>query len=252
MEPGTPSVYGVAVSLADANRRYKQAARAILDAYAERGPAPTDAVTPGQLHAAIEKFLNDSLRLESAHGERPWMDGGSVSELGDYGITLLMDLGVWAQELGLRETDAEFDEVALAFGEWIVRHGGEIRTLDPVVDALARLANRTREQQGLEQLTDLMTRIAQATAPRAKLDHAKRRASEPWRLLNFNRGVVATRTHNPAIMSQVFDEIVRELPTDAPQFFAEGMQQLEKHGYPLVVHETMTRYFDRWTRPRMH
>jgi hypothetical protein len=252
MELRQPSVYRVAVSLADATRRYKQAARVILNAYAERGPAASDSVTPGQLHAAIEKFLADSGRLEHAAGDAGWIDGPNVTELGDYGITLLMDLAAWAHELGLRDTDAEFDHVALAFAEWIARHGGEIRTLDPVVDALARLANRAHEKRDLESLIEQMTRIVHATATSARLNHGKRHPSEPWRLLHFNRGVVATRTHNPAIMQRVFDELAHDLPGEAPQFFAEGMQQLDKHSYPLAVHEVMTRYFDRWTRPRMH
>lgn len=242
----------MAVSLADATRRYKLAARMILDAYAERGPEPTDSVTPGQLHAAVEKFFADSERLERAHNEPSWMDPQTVTELGDYGISMLMDLGTWAQVLGLRDTDAEFDQVALALAEWIVRHGGEIRTLDPVVDALARLANRALDPQSLEALSAQMARIAHAVAPAAKLEQTKRHASEPWRVLNFNRGVVATRTHNPKTMETVFDDLVQALPTEASQFFAEGMQQLDKHGAPLAVHDVMKRYFDRWTRPRMH
>lgn len=248
----SPPKTDVTVSLADATRRYKLAVESVLEAYEAHHPAVAE-VTPGQLHAAIEQFLTTSLSLERANGPTGAIDSNNVSELGDYGITLLMDLGQWARQLGLDSADAEFDQIALAFADWVMRHGGEIRTLEPLVDALARLANRARETEMLEDLAHLMTRVIHATASQARHDHhAKTRPSEPWRLLHLNRGIVATRTHNTALMEQVFDELVCDLPTDARQFFADGMQQMDRFGYPRTVRNVMARYFDRWTRPRMH
>jgi hypothetical protein len=246
-----PAKHDVAVSLADANRRYKLAVESVLEAYDAHQPAASE-VTPGQLHAAVQQFLTTSLHLEHVSGPNGPIEQKDVSELGDYGITLLMDLGAWARQLGLDGTDAEFDQIALAFADWVMRHDGEIRTLEPLVDALARLANRAREPEDLEDLANLMTRVIHATAVRARQDHAKTRPSEPWRLLHLNRGIVATRTHNTVLMEQVFDELVSDLPTDARQFFADGMQQMDRFGYPVTVRTVMARYFDRWTRPRMH
>ncbi|MBI3896821.1 MAG: hypothetical protein HY308_00830 [Gammaproteobacteria bacterium] len=242
----------VTVSLADAERRYKQAAESILDAYKARGPAQADPVTPCQLNAAIEQFLASGIQLERANGDNPWMGGDKISELGDYGISLLMDLSVWAQQLGLDEADSEFEEIALSFADWVMRHGGEIRTLEPIVDALARFANRARDTESLVTLTDLMTRVVHATAPAARLDLTRSYANPAWRLLNLNRAIVATRTHDLVLMEQVFDELVDYLPDAASRFFAEGMQQMDRFDYPVPVREVMGRYFDRWTRRTMH
>jgi hypothetical protein len=53
-------------------------------------------------------------------------------------------------------------------------------------------------------------------------------------------------------MEEVFEELVSNLPDDAREFFAEGMQQMETLNYPIHVRAVMTKYFDRWTRARMH
>ena len=248
----TPVVNAVSVSLADAERRYKLAAETILEAYEARRPKRADQVTPVQLHAAIEHFLVTSRELERALTEAGTTDQDEVSELGDYGIILLMDLGMWAQQLGLDELESELDQIALGFADWIIRHQGEIRTLEPVVDALANLANRARDTQALEGLTNLMTRVVHAAAAGTKHDMGKTHPSRPWRVLNLNRGIVATRTHNTDLIEQVFAELVQHLPTEAQQFFAEGMQQMDALKYPPHVREIMARYFDRWTRRGMH
>lgn len=242
----------VAVSLADAARRYKHAAQAILGAYQTRRPATTDQVTPGQLDAAIEQFFAISTKVDREQGETGPVTSDDVSQLGDYGLTLLTDFMSWGQQLELRELDRDFDSVVLAFTDWIVRHEGEIRTLEPIVDALAHLANRTRDPQQLEVLTHFMNRIVRSTSNLIKQDLEKNNPGRPWRVLNLNRGIVATRSHQPELMEQVFEELAYFLPEDAPQFFAEGMQQMDELNYPPHVRAVMARYFDRFTRRTMH
>lgn len=243
-----------ALSLADAESRYKDAVDAILDAHDALQPPPVDQVTPRQLDAAVRRFLAFSTRLEREKNERreSRADPEQISHEGEYGITLLMDLGSWARRLRLHDLESEFDAIALAFADWVVRHGGELRTIEPVVDALASLANDERDQRSLERLTHLTSRIIRSTATGARTAVGQAYPNPPWRLLNLNHGIVATRTHNPALMEQVFDELVQNLPGEAPRFFAEGMQQMEKFDFPLSVRAVMARYFDRWTRPRMH
>lgn len=239
------------VSLADAERRYKDAAARIIEAYDRLEPQPADQVTPRQLNAAIELFLAAGKQLETLQNEgHP--DPAEATRLGDYGITLLTDLLMWAHRLHLHDVESEFDHVVLGFAEWTAGHAGELRTIEPLVDALANLANRTREPESLEDLTQLMTRVIRATAPSARAGVGQSFPTRPWRLLNLNCGIVATRTKNAELMEQVFDELVLNLPSDARDFFAEGMQQVGTHDYPSHVRDVMMRYFDRWTRARMH
>jgi hypothetical protein len=247
-----PSLHPSGVSLADAERRYKNAFATIMQAYRAMDPAPVDQVTPQQLHAGIEQFLIECRQLDDRHGQSRCAEPEEVSRLGEYGITLLMDLYMWARRLGLEDMESEFDVVVLAFADWTTRHAGELRTIEPIVDALANLANRTRDANTLERLTHLMTRVIRATAAPARGESGRSLPTRSWRLLHLNRGIVATRTHNAALMEQVFDELVQHIPGEAQQFFAEGMQQMDALKYPGHVREVMARYFDRWTRTRMH
>ncbi|HEX7044192.1 MAG TPA: hypothetical protein VF203_06235 [Burkholderiales bacterium] len=235
-------------SLAEAVGRYKDAAAPIIEAYELLDAPPAYQISPRQLDAALRERFAAMERLETGTAG----DGHAAARLGDETIRLLMDLAAWAQRLGLEDIEARFDELMLALADWVVSQGGEVRTIEPLVDALANRANRERDLAALEQLTRLGTRIIRSTAPRARVAAGLPYPNPPWLLLHLNCGIVATRTRNPALMEHVFDELVRNLPAAAPRFFAEGMQQMQKLDFPLAVRAVMTRYFDRWTRPRMN
>ncbi|MEW6331525.1 MAG: hypothetical protein AB1560_08700 [Pseudomonadota bacterium] len=239
-------------SLAEAVLRFKHAATEINDTYEGRRPEQTNQVTPGQLTEAIDQFLTIIERIDREEGKIGPIARDDATQLGDYGMTLIADLAAWAGQLNLPVPRQDLEIVTLAAADWIVRHDGQIRTLEPVVNALANFANRANDPASLEPLITLMGRVAQAAANLIKQDLEKNNPGRPWRVLHLNRGIVATRTHNPELMEKVFDDLVRYLPEDAAAFFAEGMQQMEELDYPPHVRQVMHRYFDRWTRPRMH
>lgn len=239
-------------TLAEAALRFKHAAAEINDTYEARRPDKTDQVTPGQLTEAIEQFLSIIDRIDREEGKIGPIAKDDATQLGDYGMTLIADLAAWASQLNLPVPRQDLEIVTLAAADWLVRHDGQIRTLEPVVNALANFANRAQDPASLEPLITMMGRVAQAAANLIKQDLEKNNPGRPWRVLHLNRGIVATRTHNPELMEKVFDDLVRYLPEDAAAFFAEGMQQMEELGYPPHVRQVMNRYFDRWTRPRMH
>ena len=239
-------------SLAEATLRFEHAARDIIDTYDARRPAESSQITPTQLAEAIEQFLAVITRIDEEEGQTGPISNDDVTQLGDYGISLLTDLSAWAAQLNLPVPRQDLEIVTLGAADWIMRHEGQIRTLEPAVNALANFANRMHEPSSLEPLTLFMGRVVQASAKFIKQDLEKNNPGRPWRVLHLNRGIVATRTHNPALMEQVFEDLVRYLPEDAPAFFAEGMQQMEALNYPQPVRQVMGRFFDIWTRPRMH
>ncbi len=242
----------IAEKLTEASLRYKRVAREIMETYEARQPATTSQVTPNQLNEAIEQFMAVSATLDKEEGETGPIYKDDVSQLGDYGITLMMDLAAWAAQLGLSQLQHELEDITLSIADWIVRHDGEIRTLEPIVNSLARLANRTHDPAELQSLCNFMSRIIGATANIIKQDLEHVNPGRPWRLLNLNRGIAATRSHDALLMEKVFDELSRYLPEDAGQFFAEGMEQMEALNYPTHVRAVMQRYFDRFTRRAMH
>jgi hypothetical protein len=238
--------------LTDASIRLKRAAAEIKETYQTRRPTVNGQATPDQLVEALTQFLSVAMRLDQEEGERGPIDQEDVSQLGDYGLAILNDLIGWATQLGLHGARIELEAIAVTASDWVARHEGEIRTLDPVVNALANIANQLAESDQLEELANFMGRILHASADKIKHESEKAISGRPWRVLHLNRGIVATRTHNPVLMEKVFDELVHQLPDEAPQFFSEGMQQMDALDYPAHVKEVMTRYFDTWTRPTMH
>jgi len=240
-------------TLSEAVLRFKHVASDIQEAFeAKRPNAVAGQLTPASLFEAVDQFLTIATRIDKEEGETARIYKEDVTQLGDYGMTLMTDLSAWAGQLKLPNTRHDLEIITLAATDWIMRHQGQIRTLDPIVNALANIANRVHDPSELGPLAAFMGRIVKASSNIIKQDLEKNNPSRPWRVLLINRGIVATRTHNPALMEQVFDELVKYLPEDAPTFFAEGMQQMEALNYPPPVRVVMGRYFDRWTRPRMH
>ncbi len=133
---------------------------------------------------------------------------------------------------------------------WVARHDGQIDTLEPVVDALALLANTIRTPQTLETLSAEIGRIVAAVAPVISRDLEKINPGRPWRVLLLNYSIVATRSHNTAMMEQAFAVLTRHLPEDAGRFFSEGMQQMDALDYPEPVRKVMAKYHRQWSMDR--
>lgn len=240
-------------TLDEAAIQYRSAAQVVMTLYARRRPNAGQQVTPDSLNQAIEQFFAISNQLErDASGSGTAVYKDEVSRLGDYAITLLADLAAWAGQLGLTEAKQDMEATTLSIADWVMRHEGELRTLDPVVNAAAERANRTKDARSLEGLCEFIGRALDAASKPIKQDLDKTNPGRPWRVLHINRGIVATRTYNPKLMEQVFDDLVRALPEDASHFFAEGMQQMSALNYPAHVRAVMSRYFDQWTRKTMH
>ncbi|MHB8551767.1 MAG: hypothetical protein ACYDB8_12510 [Acidiferrobacterales bacterium] len=140
----------------------------------------------------------------------------------------------------------------LTIADWTIRHHGHLRSLEPVVNALADAANRTTETGDLERMARFMGEVIHASDSFIQQDMEKTNPGRPWRLLHLNRGIVATRSHNLALMGEVFDELVSALPEEASGFFEQGMQQMEALDYPAPVRKLMARYHSAWSRPMLH
>ncbi|MDR9437280.1 MAG: hypothetical protein RI563_10375 [Thiohalophilus sp.] len=175
-----------------------------------------------------------------------------LSQLGDYGLAQLADLSEWAGLLELEELQVTLDELSIPIALWTARNIGSLQELRNVVDALSRIANQTQDPDFLAELSGIMDEIANAAAPQVKADEDKSHAGRPWRMLNLNHGIVATRTHDPAIMESVFEQILLRLPEDAPTFFREGIEQVEAIDYPGHVREVMEKYYQMTNNPTLH
>ena len=204
------------------------------------GPAGPEAVATGldHLFAALER-----LEARSAEGAAGRLSPAELHDLGSFGLGLLTELAACARQVGLDREGVAAEALAVPLGLLVARAGGELSALQPVVDALAALANGLSDPAELAQLFGLMGEIVNAVSPAVAQDPDRSNPQRPWRILLLNRAIVATRSHRPALMAAAFDAVVEHLPEEAARFFEEGMAQMDALDYPPHVRAVMERYY---------
>jgi hypothetical protein len=200
------------------------------------------------MHRLVEilRILDQPSPTES---EKPFEDN-ELNELGDYGINLLIDFSSLAAELELSEQSRELEDLSLPMGLWLVRHHGQLRTLEPIVNAVARLANTFHEPLQLIELYDVTQELLKGVELNAGSTHEHGQVSQPWRILLINHAIIATRSHRPGLIDEAYETLTQYLPNDAPDFFKEGMIQMDTLDYPRQVREVVEKYYNLWCLPR--
>ena len=220
-----------------------------------------NAVSPHLIGKALKQFMDVLYRAESEpdrtnrqHAMRfihQVIDEGSIqplsqaeiSEVGNHGLQLLDTLGEWADALNLPDQQHQIKAIMVMVALWIARHGGELLSLDTVVNTLAEIANTTSEPDALAELSHMMGELVSAVSQQARFNFDSTDSRHPWRVLNLNRGIIATRSHDTSLMEIAFEELIRNFPEDAETFFKQGMEQMEELDYPDHVRAVMTRYY---------
>lgn len=179
------------------------------------------------------------------------LDEKEATQIGDYGMQILASCSRHAADKNDTELQRETGSLAISVAIWVCDHGGEITALEPVVDTLAWLANYTKDQNELAMLSDIIGKIIDACSLSLRSDLESMNPGRPWRVINMNYGIVATRSHNPEIMEAAFQTLIKNLPRDAPNFFTEGMSEMERLGYPDHVRKVMERYYEQWNEPHV-
>jgi len=221
----------------------------LQEAWENSPQAESDASHPQRLIDAMSQ-LAGILRTIEESGNLPAGTNQDVHTLGEFGVQLLKELSEIAARLHQPEPARGLQNLCLPMAVWTARHGGEIRHLTPVVNALSYFAKHSVDPEFMMQLLSLTHEIFDAVSPRV-VDEDANHPDRPWRMLVLNRAFIATRTLQPSLMEPVFDSVVELLPEDAAQFFEEGMEQMEMNGYPEPVRNLMTRYFQAFGRSRV-
>jgi hypothetical protein len=234
-------------------QQFDATAPTVIEASHRSGSAAVDADhSPSMQQQAMQRLI-ELLQVIERHdrGDPSLNDQGiDLNELGDYAIQMLSDLSAAAASLQLDRESQQLEDLTLPMGLWISRHGGELRTLAPIVNALARLANTLREPETLSQLYQLTREVQHAVDEATCQDLEKTNPGRPWRLLLMNQAIIATRSHQTQLIDEAYHQLVEALPEEAPRFFEEGMQQMELLGYPPVVRQVVEKYYNLWSLPR--
>jgi len=208
------------------------------------------------LNALLDKFeeyfnIVASVNLRSS--EDRIIDATEATEISDYGFVLLLKLIDLMERLDLPHKRKEIEQISLVFARWTISYNGTINYLEPVVNAIAQLANLMKEREALLALSELIADIVDHCSLELKKDQfGDNEEFHPWRLLHVNRGIVATRTHDLEVMKQAFDEFLIYLPQQATGFFAEGMKEMDALDYPPHVRKVMEFYFHQNPSVRVH
>lgn len=230
----------------DLKNLFTQASGTVLQAFASSNFQSGVDASPAQLIEAINQFIIIYEKLGSKYVENGVIKKDNISQIGEDAINCLNELGSWAERLDLKKEKAVLEEIALAAARWVIRHQGEIRSLEVIVNMLAAKANHTGDKTELTALFQVMNEVIEHTSPELSSDPDKSDPNRPWRMLNFNFAIVATRTMNKELMIKAFDTLGRNLPQDCPQFFEEGLIQSEKAEYGSEIKPIMTEYFKKW------
>jgi len=235
---------------------YRDAAQAVTEAYEDRPDPPTVRnAPPGLLADSAERLMAALWMLERDPNAAPPTstlptESNDIQALGHYGIQLMSDLAAWARALDLAAEHGRLQRVIFALAHWIVRRGGEIGHPDPVVDALAHVANNIKAPSELERVFIAATDFMEGMNPAISEDPDRSNPGRPWRILVLNRAIIATRSHQPHLMEQAFKSLVELLPEDAAGFFTEGMEQMDALDYPAHIRAVMEKYYQLWCRPK--
>jgi hypothetical protein len=236
---------------------FRPIAREVVEAYEDLADPRSEQQTPAMLVEAMEQLLEVLKRIEHDQVVRTGgavggqsLESRELSELGDFGMELLSELSGHAAQLGMEEQAGTLAELSFPLAVWLVRLGAELRILQPVVTAIANLANRTRDPALLEELCRVTAEIVERVDVQLKQDIEKTDPMRPWRILMLNFGIIATRSHQPSLMEHAFDTLIQHLPEEAPEFFRQGMEQMEALNYPPHVRDVVERYHAEWGRPR--
>ena len=238
------------VALPTMRERAAQAIAQLEQAY-DQGMHSKDKPTPHALGQSLLQFFAMLATVDHT-AQESGISTDELQDLADHGLPLLEELHDWAQALECREASDIIQSLCVTLTLWCAQHQLTIGHLQPVVNALSRLANATQDTRILGEITDAISVIIAATAPRVKQDLDQSNPGRPWRLLNLNHGIVATRSHDPGRMESVFEQLMFRLPAEAPEFFADGMQQMEAIGYPVHVRNVMQKYYELTNKPTLH
>jgi signal transduction histidine kinase len=197
-----------------------------------------------EMIAALRQNIQIMLRLSSdvTHNKQPDLSVEEISKIADYALNLLDEISQSCASRGMQEEMLKLHRLSLPVVHWLETHGGQVKKLDVIVNAIASYANTLQDKKHLEILCRLISSVVNITEASISQDLEVTNPMRPWRILNLNWGIVATRTHNLELMQQVFDQLIKNIPADSQQFFNEGMQQMDIVGYPQPVRDIMQKY----------
>jgi hypothetical protein len=226
-----------------------QVMQAILAKDEEAGEIMADESGPLALARALSDFFEIAGAVESGHC---YLDSDELTEFSAYGLDLLDRLAFLVRKLEIMEQRETVARMFASMAVWLSRRGAKIENLEGAADGFGMIVNGLRDGDELREICGLMEEVIEAAAERLQLDEDRRNAWRPWRVINLNAGIAATRSLDPELMEATFEKLGRRLPYDMPGFLADGLRQMVVQDVPDAVSELMRRYVQKWPNTAPH
>ena len=208
-----------------------------------------DGLGPVALASALSDFYQISSIMESGNQV---MDSDQVSEFADYGLDLLDRLAYQLRLLEITDQRDRMAHIYVSLAVWLVRRSAVLDNLEGIADGFAWIVNGLNDTRDLGEMCQLIEEVAMAASENKQMDEDRSNPWRPWRVLNLNAGIAATRSLDPRLMERVLDNLGRRLPNDMPGFLADGKRQMMSQNVPEAVREVMDRYADKWPARPAH
>lgn len=223
--------------------------QAIMAREAEAQKIINDDSGPLALASALSDFFQIAAQLET---DEAYMDSDDLSEFGAYGIDLLDRLDFLVRKLEIMDQRDNVSRVTPSLAVWLARHDAIINNLAGTADGFGLLVNGLSEPQDLGEMCQIMDEVIEAASEKLQMDEDKSDTWRPWRVINLNSGIAATRSLDPELMENIFEKLGRRLPYDMPGFIADGKMQMLSQNVPEDVSAVMNRYAEKWSSKPPH
>ena len=232
---------------------FHNAVEPYLEELKEGGAGEDGKNSPRSLLGAMDQAIDVMVRVDADTAARDDLSAESIgmleekdiSSIGQYALDLLEGMEALVENKTGRQ-ERELLRLSLPLCLWVARHGGKLSQIEMLVNSLAGYANEISEPHLLAELTLIIREVIDACDDELCRDLEKTNLMRPWRILNLNYGIVATRSHQPELIEMAYDVLAKNLPQDAREFFKEGMHQMDVVGYPDEVREVVERYYKMW------
>ena len=201
---------------------------------------------PTALAIALSDFFELASGLEHQGQE---LDGEVASELAYHAIDLVDRLSYQLRQLDIHDQRDNLAHVFASLAVWFARRGAVLDNLDGVADSFANLINGEDDANGLRELNAMVEEVLMAAAQAIQQDEDKSNPWRPWRVLNLNAGIAATRSLDTGLMQLTFEKLELRLPQDVAGFFADGKRQMDAQDVPQDVRDVMDQFAGKWPAP---
>ena len=226
-----------------------QIMQAILAKDEEAQAVTGDASGPLALAQALSDFFQVAGAVEAGACR---LEQDELNEFSAHGLDLLDRLAFLVRKLEIMDKRETVARVFASMGVWFARRGATLDNLEGTADGFGMIVNGTSATDDLHALCGLMEQVIEAASEKVQLDEDRSNAWRPWRVINLNAGIAATRSLDPELLEQTFTKMGRRLPYDMPDFLADGMRQAAYQNVPDAVTDVLRRHIEKWPAKLPH